>query len=210
MYGEYQIRAALIKTLEQAKADLGIEGFDVIARNPQNITRDDDIILIDKLNTARQGFQCRKYHPDVESGANELKEVMYWQEETTYQISVCRARKVTDGIATFTSDDCVEQVMAWLNSLRGARYMRSGKSGVPFAPVFTKHKRTKAYTDESDVYQMEESFDFRLLVIQELTMRAKAIAVIGFDHYTIIGDEVVKLGSEEFPAAIPVTVYGDG
>ena len=200
MFGEYQVRAALMATLNKAKAELGIDGFTVIARNPQNIARADNVILVDKLNTVRQGFQCRQYDKAQEEGtAQKVKEVMYWQEETTFQLSFCRARLITDNIGTFTSDDCLEKVMAWLDSRHGAQYMRSGKSGVPFAPVFVKNKRSRPYTDESDVHQMEESFDFRILVIQELVLEEHALVAIGLDTYTVDGGNVVKMSSVDFP-----------
>lgn len=183
MYTEYQIRAALISVIEHALKETGVEGFPVLARNPQLMTRDDSIVLIDRLNVRRIGFQGRWYDPN-ELDESRLNEQMEWIEELAWQISVCRQRQITDSISTQTGDDVVEKLTAWLNSRRGAWHMRH-RTDVPMAPVFTSQKRTRTYTDENDVYQQEESFDFRLQVVQTLTLGEHAVNAWEWESHPI-------------------------
>ena len=183
MYTEYQIRAALISVIETALKETGVEGFTVLARNPQNMTRDDCVVLIDRINAKRIGFQGR-WHDWNEAVESRLNERMQWIEEMTWQISVCRQRQITDTINTQTADDGVEKLTAWLNSRRGAWHMRH-RTDVPMAPVFTSQKRTRTYTDENDVYQQEESIDFRLQVVQTLTLGEHAVTAWDWETHPI-------------------------
>lgn len=183
MYTEYQIRAAFISVLEHALQETGVEGFPVLARNPQLMTRDDSIVLIDRLSVKRIGFQGRFYDIN-ELDESRLNERMQWIEEHSWQVSVCRQRQITDTISTQTGDDVVEKLTAWLNSRRGAWHMRH-RTDVPMAPVFTSQKRSRTYTDENDVYQQEEQFDFRLQVVQTMTLGEYAVTAWDWETHPI-------------------------
>ena len=59
------------------------------------------------------------------------------------------------------------------------------RTDVPMAPVFTSQKRTRTYTDENDVYQQEESIDFRLQVVQTMTLGEFAVTAWDWETYPI-------------------------
>lgn len=161
MFSEYQIRASFIKALKQGLEEMEVPGYTVLARNPPNMTYDTDCVLIDKINMKRQGFQQNAYEWIDEK----LLEKDEWIEEWTWQLSILHRRKVEDTIESMTGEDVGARLMMWLNSSRGARAMR-GRTDVPFAPVFTSQLRNRAYQDDSEIYQIECSFDFRMIVLQ--------------------------------------------
>lgn len=168
MFTEYQVRAALLKTLELALSEMKVSGFEVKTRNPQVMANADRVVLLDRLYTRRNGFQSREYAPSVRGvPSSPLNEVEVWCEEIGWQISVLRRRDVTDDINTFTGNDVAKAIVAWFNSGKGAEAMRN-RTDVPMAPIFCRESRVRPYSDNSDIHQMEATADLRTIVLQTL------------------------------------------
>lgn len=184
MFTNYQLRAALIKTLQTALAESKIQGYKVMARNQQVMTNADRVVLVDHLFTRRNGFQGRDVIVRPKEGvvktAHEMpgkgweidiepdREVIgqeQWVETVAWQLSILRKRLVSDDITTITGDDVAKMLCAWLNSAHGAAVMR-GNATAPFAPFFAKEVRAKPYSDNSDIHQFEAAVDFHMSVVQ--------------------------------------------
>lgn len=166
MYTEYQIRASVIKVLKQALSETETTGYVVMARNQQKMTNEEDVVLLDKLNTQRIGWQGRDYYTiEKEDESLELHKFEEWIERITFQVSVVHKRKVTDTIDSLTGEDVVKRLQMWLNSAHGASVMRE-MTPAPFAPFLISQTRSQPYTDESDIHQVDEQFDFGICVPQ--------------------------------------------
>ena len=187
MFTNLHLRAALIHTIQQALAETHLENWKVMARNPQVMANADRVILVDYLYSRRNGFQGRdvivKPREGVVKTVTELPDGWHidiapertvigqeqWVETVAWQISVFRKRLVNDNISTVIGDDVAKTLEAWLNSRHGAKVMRERKE-TPFAPIFAKEVRSKTYTDDSDIHQMEGALDFQMSVVQTLDL----------------------------------------
>ena len=184
MFTNYQLRAALIQTLNRALAESHISGYKVMARNQQVMVNADKVVLVDHLFTRRNGFQSRevivKPSEGVVKTAHEVPGKGWdieiepertvigqeqWVETVAWQFSILRKRLVSDDINTVTGDDIAKMLCAWLNSAHGAAVMR-GNETAPFAPIFAKEIRAKPYSDNSDIHQFEAAVDFHMSVVQ--------------------------------------------
>lgn len=167
MYSEYQIKAAMIKVLEQALSDTEVSGYEVLARNVQTMTHDNDVVLVDKISTRRHGFQSHTYKKCRNNADGELCfwKSEEWIEEIIFQISVCHKRRVSDTIDSMTGEDVLKRLQMWFNSHHGARSMRERKD-VPIAPVHVFQARSQTYNDDSDNHQIDEQFDISVIVLQ--------------------------------------------
>lgn len=192
MFTNLQLRAALIQTIQQALAELHIENWKVMARNPQVMANADRVILVDYLFSRRNGFQGRDvimkpsqeviktvtelpdgWHIDIDPKRTVIGQEQ-WVEIVAWQISVFRKRLVNDNISTILGDDVAKSLAAWLNSRRGAKVMRE-RQDTPFAPIFAKEIRSKPYTDDSDIHQMEAALDFQMSVVQTLDLASAEV-----------------------------------
>lgn len=194
MFAEYEIKDSLIAALEQALEETGVPtgegGWEVIARNPQVMTYGDKVILVDKVSLKRQGFQSTVYGKvDVKDKNGKVIGVKHvereqWIEEIVWQVSAVRKRQVDDDVGTTTADDVLKKLVWWLNSRRGAAAMR-GREDVPFAPVFTSATRSNVYEDDSDNKQIEESFDFKMIVLQVADLDSKVVDELDWETHPI-------------------------
>jgi len=181
MYTEYEIRAALIETLNTGLGVTKNSEYTVLASNAQVMTFGDKLVLVNKISTQRYGFQSRGYWCDQvydpitkKWKAVKLKSAEQWIEEIVWQVSVIRKRMVEDDVGTKTAEDVAKSLVWWLNSDGGAHYMRN-RDTLPFAPVFTKNTRSQVYEDDSDNHQVEEQFDFKMMVLQTADVDVKHI-----------------------------------
>lgn len=194
MFTEYEIKASLIGALEQALAETGIPtgegGWEVMARNQPMMTYGDKVVLVDKVSLKRQGFQSRAYNTrDVKDKEGKVIGVKHtereqWIEEIVWQISTVRKRQTDDDVGTMTADDVLKSLVWWLNSRKGAAAMR-GRKDCPFAPVFTSATRSQVYEDDSDNKQVEESFDFKMIVLQVADMDSKIVEELDWETHPI-------------------------
>lgn len=191
MFTEYQIRASFIKVLQQALSETGVTGYKVLARNPQVMTWDNDTVLVDKINTRRHGFQATEYWNKVDWVPDEekfvwrnMRKAEVWIEEITFQISIVHKRGVNDNINTMTGEDVVKRLVMWLNARGSAKKMRN-RTDVPFAPVFTSQTRSQTYTDESDIHQVDEQFDFRMIVLQVWDEKIDPVTALDWETHPI-------------------------
>ena len=99
-------------------------------------------------------------------------------------MSVLRKRLVNDDGATRTGDDVAKMLVAWLNSSRGAAAMRSIED-CPFAPILAKEIRSRTYSDDSDIAQVEAMFDFRMSVVQTLDTPSADVKGLQVESYPI-------------------------
>ena len=179
MYTEYQIRAALIKVIKQALDEMDVSGYQVVQRHQQTITHEYDCVIVDKINLRQNGFQA---HRIVKGKDSEGKDIVVkrweWIETWTWQISVAHRRRVEDTIDTLTGEDVAQRLRVWLDSAEGAWQMRTRKD-VPFAPFQTFDLRLRSYKSDSDINQVEATFDFKMNVLQVRDM--KPIMIDGFD-----------------------------
>ncbi len=183
MYTEYQVRATLITILERALTEMGVEGFTVLARNPPNIVTGKNVVLVDLLFSMRMGFQGRQYDADPSLPAG-FKETERWLAETTFQISVIRQATLEDDLLTQTNDDVAASLIAWLDSRRGAATMRRA-TPVPMAPIYTKRRNLRAYTDDNDVHQHEVTFDLAVQYVQTKTFVADPLSDINGEQHPL-------------------------
>lgn len=184
MFTNYKLRSALIQIVTRALAETGVQGFKVMARNPQVMANADRVVLVDYLFSRRNGFQGREVivrptegwvknphflpNGDIAIDIDPPREVFgqeQWVETVAWQFSILRKRLVSDDISTMTGDDVAKLLVAWFNSAHGAAVMR-GNQIAPFAPMFTKEIRAKPYTDDSDIHQFEAAIDFHMSVVQ--------------------------------------------
>ena len=166
MYSEYQIRAAFIEVIKQALLEMDVSGYTVIARNQQTMTHAYDIVIIDKINMHQEGWQSHRILKGYDAeGRKIIVKRQDWLETWTWQISVAHRRSVNDTVNTLTGEDVANRLRVWLNSSVGADVMRNRKD-VPFAPFQTFDLRLRPYKDDSDINQVEATFDFKMNVVQ--------------------------------------------
>ena len=189
MFTNLHLRAALIQTIQQALAEIKIGGWKVMARNPQVMANADKVILVDYLFSRRNGFQGRDvivkpregviktvtetpdgWHINIDPKRTVIGQEQ-WVETVAWQISVFRKRLVNDSVDTITGDDVAKSLTAWLNSRHGAKVMRERQT-TPFAPIYAKEVRSKPYTDDSDIHQMEAAIDFHMSVVQTFDLQS--------------------------------------
>ena len=60
-----------------------------------------------------------------------------------------------------------------------------GREDVPFAPVFTSATRSNVYEDDSDNKQIEESFDFKMIVLQVADLDSKVVDELAWETHPI-------------------------
>lgn len=166
MYSEYEIRASLIKAFKQALIDMQVPGYIVIAGNQQTMTHARDCVIIDKTYMRQHGWQSYRIMKIKQPDGSVLSfKRQDWIEEWTWQISVAHLRKVEDVKSTMTGEDVANRLRVWLNSADGAATMRSMPE-VPFAPMQTFDVKLRSYKDDSDISQIEATFDFKMQVVQ--------------------------------------------
>ena len=191
MFTEYQIRASFIKTLQQALSETEVSGYKVLARNPQVMTWDNNTVLVDKISAVRHGFQSTEYFnkvdwiPETEKFKwRSMREAEVWLEEITYQVSIVHKRLVTDNLDTLTGEDVAKRLIMWLNTRKNAAKMR-GRTDVPFAPVHVFQLRPQAYTDDSDIHQVDEQFDFKMIVVQFWDKKIDPVTALDWESHPI-------------------------
>ena len=166
MYSEYQIRKAFIEILKQALSDMEVSGYVVIARNQQTMTHAYDCVIIDKIDMHQNGFQSHRIVKGYdEEGRRLIVKRQDWLETWTWQISVAHRRSVNDTVESLTGEDVANRLRVWLNSAKGAETMRRRRD-ITFAPFQTFGLRLHAYKDDSDINQIEATFDFKMNVVQ--------------------------------------------
>lgn len=166
MYSEYQIRASFIEVINQALEEMGVSGYTVIARNQQTMTHEYDCVIIDKINMRQNGFQSHRILKYCDKDGNRIYiNRQDWLETWTWQISVAHRRSVDDTIESLTGEDVANRLRVWLDSADGADAMRS-RTDVPFAPFQVFDLRLRPYKDDSDIFQVEAMFDFKMNVVQ--------------------------------------------
>ena len=175
MYSEYQIRKSFIAVLNQALADMDVTGYVVIARNQQTMAHAYDCVIVDKINMRQEGWQS---HRIVKGYDTEGKKIIVkrqeWLETWTWQISVAHTRKIEETVESLTGEDVANRLRVWLCSGMGAEVMRS-RQDVPFAPFQVFDLRIRPYKDDSDINQVEATFDFKMNVVQFRDTEPKAI-----------------------------------
>ena len=163
----------LCGVLDHAEAEMGISTSEwpVLARGQQILTNGDKVVLVDKINTRRRGWQDTRDYVD---GSGRLHSVWEWIEESTYQISCVRKRLNNDTPDTMTADDIAMRLQTWLNTDDAAEYMR--ERGL--APLWVSQVTPSTYTDDNDVYQRYTHFDLNVEVVQRWDRVAKQFNAI--------------------------------
>ena len=180
MYTEYQIRKSFIEVLKQALQDMGVTGYVVIARNQQTMTHEYDCVIIDKINAHQEGWQSHRIVKGYDKDGNKvIVKRQDWLETWTWQISVAHRRMVEDTVNSQTGEDVANKIRVWLDSAEGAHVMRT-KTEVPFAPFQVFDLRLRPYKDDSDINQVEATFDFKMNLVQYRD--TEPIKVDGWDY----------------------------
>lgn len=175
MYTEYQIRKSFIEVIKKALFDMDVTGYVVIARNQQTMTHAYDCVIVDKIDMRQNGFQSHRILKGKDEQGNKIfLKRQDWLETWTWQISVAHRRNVNDTVESITGEDVANRLRVWLDSAEGAAYMR-GKTDVPFAPFQVFDMKLRAYKDDSDINQIEATFDFKMNVVQYRDTEPKTI-----------------------------------
>lgn len=166
MYSEYQIRKSFIAVLNKALEDMDVSGYKVIARNQPTMTHDYDCVIVDKVSMRQEGWQSHRIVKGYDEGGKRIiVKRQEWLETWTWQISVTHRRSITDTVESLTGEDVANRLRVWLDSGMGADVMRHMED-VPFAPFQVFDMRLRPYKDDSDINQVESTFDFKMNVVQ--------------------------------------------
>lgn len=175
MYSEYQIRKSFIEVLNQALEDMNVSGYKVIARNQPTMTHEYDCVIVDKVSMRQEGWQSHRIVKGYDKdGKRIIVKRQDWLETWTWQISVTHRRSITDTVESLTGEDVANRLRVWLDSSMGADVMRH-REDVPFAPFQVFDLRLRPYKDDSDINQVEATFDFKMNVVQFRDTEPKAI-----------------------------------
>lgn len=156
----------VVSILNNALMALGESGW-TVKRGGQPIITVDKIttplVIVDMISAPRYGWQHRQYV--VKDNQMTTKELFY--QDFNFQVTAFKSLKMSGT----TASGVIIKLSSWLNSEVGCEFIRSLGYGIERITEI----RTGFFVNDTNVFEKNPNFDFRLNCLQEIEFDQKSV-----------------------------------